>query len=31
MMEIVTRWNGKYDVYLYSFNYHQRVENSRLT
>jgi hypothetical protein len=26
MMEIVREWNGKYDVYLYSFNYHQRVE-----
>jgi len=26
MMEIVRRWNGKYEVFLYSFNYHQPVE-----
>jgi hypothetical protein len=26
MMDIVREWSGKYDVYLYAFNFHQPVE-----
>ncbi|MDR3459159.1 MAG: hypothetical protein P4N60_17150 [Verrucomicrobiae bacterium] len=27
MMDIVREWRGKYDVYLYAYNYHRRIQS----